>query len=214
MAQDPYKVLGVSPNASEEEIKKAYRELAKKYHPDRNPGDEEAARKMNEINAAYDQIKNGQTGGASSSYGYGGRGYYSGWSGAGEQAQERAEYRAAVNYIRNGRYTEAMTALSGIPEIERDARWYYLNAVANMYAGNQIAAMENARTAAEMEPDNREYQQLLSHLQSGGSYYRDYTGNVHSNVCSSGTPCAVCASTFASAYCFSYLCCPPRMCAC
>ena len=59
MVQDPYSVLGVSPNASDEEIKKAYRELAKKYHPDRNPGDEEAARKMNEINAAYDQIKNG-----------------------------------------------------------------------------------------------------------------------------------------------------------
>lgn len=57
MVQDPYSVLGVSPNASDEEIKKAYRELAKKYHPDRNPGDEEAARKMNEINAAYDQIK-------------------------------------------------------------------------------------------------------------------------------------------------------------
>ena len=55
---DPYRVLGVSPDASEEEIKRAYRRLAKKYHPDLNPGDAEAARKMQEINAAYEQIQN------------------------------------------------------------------------------------------------------------------------------------------------------------
>ena len=65
---DPYSVLGVSKDASEEEIKSAYRRLAKKYHPDLNPGDPEAARKMNEINAAYQQIKNP---GVNSSYGYG-----------------------------------------------------------------------------------------------------------------------------------------------
>ena len=59
MVADPYKVLGVSPSASEEEIKKAYRDLSKKYHPDLNPGDESAARKMSEINAAYDQIPTG-----------------------------------------------------------------------------------------------------------------------------------------------------------
>ena len=61
MGADPFQILGVSPNASEDEIRQAYRRLAKKYHPDMNPGDATAAQKMNEINAAYDAIKNPQS---------------------------------------------------------------------------------------------------------------------------------------------------------
>ena len=61
MFDDPYRVLGLTPDATDEEVKQAYRRLAKKYHPDMNPGDPEAAKKMNEINAAYDQIKNPPT---------------------------------------------------------------------------------------------------------------------------------------------------------
>ena len=90
MTQDPYEVLGVPHGASEEEVTKAYRKLAKKYHPDLNPGDEAAAQKMSEINAAYNQIKNGTAGsssyGSSSSYGgssYGGSSYGGGSYGNG-----------------------------------------------------------------------------------------------------------------------------------
>src|SRR3954462_15348724 len=56
MAGELYKTLGVSKKASEEEVKKAYRKLARKYHPDRNPGDAEAEERFKEISAAYDVL--------------------------------------------------------------------------------------------------------------------------------------------------------------
>jgi molecular chaperone DnaJ len=56
VADELYKTLGVSKKASDEEIKKAYRKLARKYHPDRNPGDEEAEDRFKEISAAYDVL--------------------------------------------------------------------------------------------------------------------------------------------------------------
>ena len=196
MYQDPYKVLGVAPGASDEEVKKAYRELTKKYHPDLNPGDPTAAEKMNEINAAYDQIKNG--GAQQSAYGqagqyqqsYGGYTAYGPWSDwanwAGAQSQtrqsERSEYTAARNYIRNGMYREALNALSGVPIPERDGRWYYLTAAANMYMGNKVSALENAKRAVEIEPENTEYRRLLEQLQGGGDFYDDYTTTYSSGI--------------------------------
>ena len=195
MVQDPYKVLGLAPDASDEEVKKAYRELAKKYHPDLNPGDEEAARKMNEINTAYDQIKSGNIPSASGPYAYQSQGQSSGayqdfngwtswygWNGQQTQQTERSEYTAARNFIRNGMYREALNALSGVPVAERDGRWYYLSAVANMYAGNKIAALEQAKRAVEIDPDNEEYRRLVQQLQSGGDYYNNYTRTYRSGL--------------------------------
>ncbi len=86
MGTDPYQVLGVSPNASEDEIRQAYRRLAKKYHPDLNPGDKTAAQKMNEVNAAYDAIKNPQA-------------YRQ------QQAQQRAQQQAREQYRQAGQQT-------------------------------------------------------------------------------------------------------------
>ncbi len=127
MTSDPYKVLGVSPNASDDEIQKAYRRLVKKYHPDVNPGDENAEKKMREINAAYDQIRNIREGKASYSgqngnpygnpygnAGNGGGGYYGGFSwedifgsgfgGYSQQQEATTDLTAARNYINAGQY--------------------------------------------------------------------------------------------------------------
>ncbi len=222
--QDPYKVLGVSPDASDDEIKKAYRELTKKYHPDLNPGDEHAAKMMNDINAAYDQIKNGGArqqssyggggGGAYQQSGYG-AGYSAGWGGAWgswgdawggqqryQQQTERSEYTAAKNYIRNGMYKEALNALSGVPVNERDGHWYYLSAGANMYMGNRIAALEAAKRAVEIDPGNEEYRRLLEQLQSGGDFYDNYTVKHNGGL----SPERFCMSMVALNFCLGPLC--------
>ena len=188
MVQDPYKVLGVSRDASDEEVKKAYRDLTKKYHPDLNPDDPKAAEKMNDINAAYDQIKSGNIPGSTAygPQGYGPYGPYGAgaayqqqhWAGQNAQARqtERSEYTAAMNFIRNGMYREALNALSGVPKEERDGRWYYLSAGANMYMGNKVAALEHAKRAVSMDRSNPDYRRLLEQLQSGGDFYEDYSG--------------------------------------
>lgn len=166
MIEDPYKVLGVSPDASDEEIKAAYRRLAKKYHPDRNPGDEEAAKKMQQVNAAYEQIKNPEA------YQQTSRGYdpYGGYS-----RQEGDPYqKSAYQYIRFGRFQEALNALQNCKN--KDAQWYYLSALANDGLGNQITALEHIRRAVSMEPNNPTYLQALQLIESGGSAYRQHSG--------------------------------------
>lgn len=203
MIDDPYKVLGVSPDASDEEIKRAYRRLAKQYHPDLNPGDEVAAKKMQQINAAYDQIKNpeknrqqtggyGGYGGGYSQYDpFGGFGGYQQRSytdtGSGDNYQKAAE-----NYIRFGRYQEAINALSN--SSNRDARWYYLSALAHDGLGNQVTALEHIRRAVSMEPDNGLYLRTLDRIENGGAAYRQQAGSfrgfqMHADPCSSLCMC-------------------------
>lgn len=162
---DPYKVLGVSPDATDEEIKKAYRLLAKKYHPDLHPGDEAAAKKMQQINAAYEQIKNPDR---ATSYGSGSS--YGGY----QQSSTDTVYQAAMNYIRYGRFYEAINVLNSAAR--RDARWYYLSALANDGMGNQVTALEYMRRAVSMEPDNPEYLRALELMEHGDQAYRQQAG--------------------------------------
>lgn len=232
--RDPYEVLGLSPGASEDEIKAAYRKLAKKYHPDLNGGSADAERKMKEVNDAYTYlIKNkGQSGYGSSGYGqqsgygsygsYGQQGSYGGYGSSygGHQSrsgQQRAGYDfgdfgffnfedlfggssrqyQSTTYYENdpifknveqmvlaGRYGDALNALRNIDQ--RKAAWYYWSARANMGAGNRIAALNDARTAANMAPDESAYRELLAQLNAGGQAYGYRGGNSGGlNLCSS-----------------------------
>lgn len=182
MIDDPYKVLGVSRDASDEEIKTAYRRLAKKYHPDLNPGDAEAAKKMQQVNAAYEQIKNPEKA-AQYQQGAGYGGYYDPFGGFGGYRQQADPFgqqgdtyqQAALNYIRFGRYREAISALSN--SAQRDAKWYYLSALANDGLGNQVTALEHIRRAVSMEPNNATYLDLLERIEHGGNVYRRQAGN-------------------------------------
>ena len=172
MTNDPYRVLGLSPGASDEEVKKAYRKLAMKYHPDRNPGDEEAARKMQQINAAYDAIKNPEK--AASRQSYRAHDPY----GSYRREEDGDRYLlSAEQYIRFHRFREALTVLANCQI--RGARWYYLSALANNGLDNQITALEHIRKAVSMEPDNYTYLETLEYLQHGGETYRRQAQTFH-----------------------------------
>ena len=188
--RDPYEVLGVSRNASEEEITKAYRALAKKYHPDLNPDSTEAADKMKEVNAAYDAIKNGTANSyqyqqSGSAYGNSGRYYqygpfsfydFTGFNQRNQQYQQNYDdLDVALHYIQQNEFAQALNVLNGISD--RSARWYCLSALANYGTGQQVTALQHIEQAISMDPTNSQYQQIRDHIRNGrSSYRRSYTG--------------------------------------
>ena len=171
---DPYQVLGVNPNASDEEIKRAYRELARKYHPDNyqnNPLSDLAEEKMKEINQAYDAITHSRSGGGSAQSGSG-YGYSSGASGyqqqsRGASSQVFAQARQAINA---NDLNTAEQLLQGAPS--RNGEWYFLMGSIAYRRGWLDEARQNYQIAVQMEPGNMEYRQALGMMQRGGYGYQ------------------------------------------
>lgn len=182
--KDPYSVLGVNENATEDEIKRAYRELARKYHPDAyadNPLADLAQEKMQEINAAYDQIMNSRKH----------RSGNSGWSGGSTGSSQFSDIR---NLIANGRYEDAQELLDGIPVASRDAEWYFLNGSVLYKRGWFDNAYTSFATACRMDPSNPEYRQALNQVQRqrGGGYANPYGGYRGAGYGNGGNDCDGC----------------------
>jgi molecular chaperone DnaJ len=222
--RDSYQILEVSRNASDEEIKKVYRSLSRKYHPDanvNNPDKVASEEKFKEIQQAYQQIMKERTQGFSDSSQtesgnpYGGFGSFWGF-GSYESRQESAyeseesiHLKAAVNYINSGHYQEALNVLSSIAN--RDARWYYYSACANFGNGNNIIALEHAKRASQMEPGNREFRALVNRFEGGGTWYQSKQspygrtatsgGSFCIKLCVANLFCNVCCKGGASGYC-------------
>ena len=177
---DPYSVLGLKPGATDDEVKKAYKRLAKKYHPDIAGNSAEAQKKMQEINAAYDAIIN-HKGSYQSSYSY--QGGYSE-----SENDEPIELRAAVAYINARRYMEALNTLNSIPAERRSGRWYYLSAYTKAHVGDSIGAMNDINAAIAREPGNITYISFRDGLSGRRTQYEDFSRSF-GNISTGFFPC-------------------------
>ena len=198
---DPYEVLGVSRDADEETIKKAYRALVKKYHPDRyvnTPMAEVASEKMKQINEAYDMITNKNTNSNTYHNPYGGWGTYSGYGGYGSYNNDSYDYsKVSFETVRRlitaRRFQEAEQMLNSLP---KTAEWYYLMGVVYLNRGWYNQGMEYINRAIELDPDNLEYR-------SAANGFNNNTRNYRNVVFTNASPmCSICTSL-----CVSWLCC-------
>ncbi|MBR4308747.1 MAG: J domain-containing protein [Oscillospiraceae bacterium] len=177
--KDPYEVLGVPHGASEEDIKKAYRELVRKYHPDKytdNPLADLAQEKMKEINEAYDTLTKGMD---STRTGYSsGNSYGSSYYGTGSGRLEEIR-----RMIQMGQLDAAEAALEA--QSNHTAEWYFLRGVIARQRGWMDEARQNFTIAVSMEPGNTEYYSALNSTGAGAYTYRQqqYGANADDQCC-------------------------------
>lgn len=188
--KDPYEVLGIQSSATDDEVKTAYREMARKYHPDNytnNPLSDLAQEKMQEINEAYDAIirQRRQGGGAQAG------------SSGGQGRSSTSRYSDIRNMISVNRIVDAETLLDGVPSVSRDAEWYFLKGSVLYKKGWLEDAYNHYSTACRMDPSNMEYRSALNQMnmqrQSGGyrTTGRPVGGCTACDVCN-GLICADC----------------------
>ena len=200
---DPYEVLNVPNTATDDEIKKAYRELARKYHPDNyhdNPLADLAQEKMKEINAAYEEIQRQRSGRASGPAA--GRQSYGGWGpAAGQYQQQRStgsaafyQVRMAINRNDLGMAEQLLVSIN-----DHNGEWNYLMGTICYRRGWVDEARRYYQTACQMDPANPEYRQALHFVENNREGYRPDGYEVFSTGCGSGNICGQLACL--------YLCC-------
>ena len=184
--KNPYEVLGVTSSASMDEIKRAYRDKARRYSEDQA--------KMNELNDAYDFIINNLSGSRTDNS-YADTGF--GANAAGGQTSEFGDIRAKLN---GGRIDDAETLLDGIPYQRRNAEWYYLKGTIQHRRGWLESALESFRKAREMEPGNSEYEAAFNQLEreSKGNFRKNKQNDDNEGCCS---PCNICSSLMCADCC-------------
>ena len=167
--KDPYEILGVERGASEDKIKAAYRDLAKKYHPDNYPDSplqELANEKMQEINEAYDAIISSKASGQYYNYNAGYSSAYNNTQYASNSYQSTNDYAYVRNLIESGRFDDAEILLENMVQSSRDAQWYYLKGRINLNRGWLDRAYSYFSTACNMEPQNPEYRAAYENMQT------------------------------------------------
>lgn len=216
---DPYKVLGVKYDATDEEIKKAYRNLSRKYHPDaniNNPNKDQAEEMFKQVQQAYDQImkeREQAASGGDSYYGgspYGSRpyggGYGGSYGGTAYAGEDDRRMQAAASYLNNRAFREALNTLDMVQD--RTAQWYYFCSIAHSGMGNNVNALNYARQAAAMDPNNIDYQMLIQRLENGGDWYRSMNQQFGGRPVAGGDLCCyLCLANMMCGGCGGPLCC-------